>query len=176
MCVCTFNSMLLYDFFFSPSVENLSHFGCIRKGWEFKCWYSDFFCDPLTGLQVTSSLQSLKNKTRKCNCPSVWGLDCARTQMEVRCLNFYLIHSKSVSVCFGFFCTVKENHTAALLLLLKVWMSCWCLDLFPKQNTVWVCVMCAHCPFVLPLCLNSQKPTNHLQPINLHSVWSKATI
>lgn len=48
MCVCTFNSMLLYDFFFPPSVENLSHFGCIRKGWEFKCWYLDFFCDPLT--------------------------------------------------------------------------------------------------------------------------------
>lgn len=115
MCVCTFNSMLLYNFF-PPSVENLSHFGCFRKGWEFKCWYSDFFCDPLTGLQVTSSLQSLKNKTRKCNCPSVWGLDCARTQMEVQCLNFYLIHSKSVSVCFFvlFFFAQLEKTTQLL--------------------------------------------------------------
>lgn len=174
MCVCALSTACCSMIFFSPfSGESVTLCGCIRKGWEFKCWYSDFFCDPLTGLQVTSSLQSLKNKTRKCNCPSVWGLDCARTQMEVQCLNFYLIHSKSVFVCF---CTVRENHTAAQLLLLKVWMSCWCLDLFPKQNTVWVCVMCVHCPFVLPLCLSSQKPTNHLQPINLHSVWSKATI
>lgn len=71
MCVCTFNSMLLYDFF-PPSVENLSHFVVVSESvGNLNAGIQIFFCDPLTGLQVTSSLQSLKNKTKKCNCPSV---------------------------------------------------------------------------------------------------------
>lgn len=126
VCIWSFSCACLYVcvhfqqhaalwFFFPPSVENLSHFVVVseRVG-NLNAGIQIFFCDPLTGLQVTSSLQSLKNKTKKCNCPSVWGLDCARTQMEVQCLNFYLIHCKSVFFFLFFLHSWRKPHSCSV--------------------------------------------------------------